>query len=156
MKTITDKKVYQCEFCGKLSLGRGGMVVHEMNCRKNPKNWTDCASCEYLKSVKTKVEDSENKRCYRCPHRYIDYETGYSECTRNDDYDCDGSLYITDFICEKTGKKMYYEKKVRMMRKEKREEIIKRCDCAMPSECEIIKREREQESDLFDEIHKEL
>lgn len=156
MKTITDKKVYQCEFCGKLSLGKGGMVVHEMNCKKNPKNWTDCASCEYLKIESRKIESSEGKRCKRCPHYDVDYNNyGYAECAKNDD-NCDGSLYITDFICEKTGKKMYYEKKVRMMRKEKREEIIKRCDCAMPSECEIIKKEREQEDNLFDEIHKIL
>ena len=51
---------------------------------------------------------------------------------------------------------MYYEKKVRMMRKEKREEIIKRCDCAMPNECEILKKEREQEDKLFDEFDKML
>ena len=126
MKSITDKTVYKCEFCGKLSLSKGAMKVHEMNCKKNPNNWTDCASCEYL-----------------------NYETGYSECARNGDNDCDGSLYITDFICEKTGKKMYYERKVRMMKKEKREEIIKRCDCAMPCECEILKKEIEQEDKLF-------
>lgn len=154
MKTITDKKVYQCEFCGKLSLGKGGMVVHEMNCKKNPKNWVDCASCEYLKVERRKIEGSEGKRCKRCQYYDVDYNNyGYAECTKNDD-NCDGSLYITDFICEKTGKKMYYEKKVRMMRKEKREEITKRCDCSMPNECEILKKEREQESNLFDEIHK--
>jgi hypothetical protein len=156
MKTITDKKVYQCEFCGKLSLGKGGMVVHEMNCKKNPKNWTDCASCEYLKVESRKIEDSEGKRCKRCKYYDVDYNNyGYAECTK-DDGNCDGSLYITDFICEKTGKKMYYEKKVRMMRKEKREEIIKRCDCAMPNECEILKKEREQEDKLFDEFDKML
>lgn len=140
METITDKKVYKCEFCGKLSLSKGGMTIHEMNCKKNPKNWVDCASCDYLKSVRIKIEGSEGKRCYRCPNHYVDYVNGYSECMRNDnayDDECDGSIYITDFICEKTGKKMYYEKKVRLMRKEKREEIIKRCDCAMPNECEL-------------------
>jgi hypothetical protein len=115
------------------------MKVHEMNCKKNPKNWVECASCDYLKVEKHKVEDTENKRCYRCPHHYFDFETGYSECTRNDDYDCDGSIYATDFICEKTGKKMYYEKKVRMMRKDKREGIISRCGCAMSNECEYRK-----------------
>ena len=156
MKTITDKKVYQCEFCGKLSLGKGGMVVHEMNCKKNPKNWTDCASCEYLKVESRKIKGSEGKRCKHCQYYDVDYENyGYSECTEEGS-NCDGSLYITDFICEKTGKKMYYEKKVRMMRKEKREEITKRCDCAMPNECEILKKEREQEDKLFDEFDKML
>ena len=156
MKTITDKKVYQCEFCGRLSFRKGGMAVHEMNCKKNPKNWTDCASCVYLKVESRRIEGSEGERCSRCPNYYFEYDNGYSECTKNDDYNCDGSIYITDFICEKTGKKTYYEKKIRMMRKEKREEIIKRCDCAMPNECEIIRKEREQESNLFDEIHKTL
>lgn len=156
MKTITDKKVYQCEFCGRFSFSKGGMAVREMNCKKNPKNWTDCASCVYLKVESRRIEGSEGERCSRCPNYYFEYDNGYSECTKNDDYNCDGSIYITDFICEKTGKKMYYEKKIRMMRKEKREEIIKRCDCAMPNECEIIRKEREQESNLFDEIHKTL
>lgn len=139
MRTIKDKVIYKCEFCGKLSLGKGAMKVHEMNCKKNPKNWVECASCDYLKVEKHKVEGTEHKRCRQCLHHYFDFETGYSECTRNDDYDCDGSIYTTDFICEKTGKKMYYEKKVRMMRKDKREEIISRCDCAMPNECEYRK-----------------
>lgn len=137
MQTITDKKVYQCEFCGKISLGKGAMTVHEMNCKKNPKNWIECASCDYLKVERIKVDGTESKRCYRCPHRYLDFETGYSECVRNDDNDCDGSIYITDFICGITGKKMYYDKKVRMMSEQKREEIINRCDCAMPNKCEI-------------------
>lgn len=152
MKTIKSKPVYQCDFCGKLSLGKGGMVVHEMNCKKNPKNWVDCASCDYLKSVRIKIEGSEGKRCPRCPHYSFEYDTGYSECLRNDnayDDECDGSIYITDFICEKTGKKMYYEKKVRMMRKEKREEIIKRCDCAMPNKCEIIERDKENNREII-------
>ena len=152
MKAIKDKPVYKCDFCGKISLGKGAMVVHEMNCKKNPKNWVDCASCDYLKSESRKIEGSEGKRCSRCPHHYFEYDTGYSECTKNDDYNCDGSIYITDFICEKTSKKMYYEKKVRMMRKEKREEIIKRCDCAMPNECEIIKRERDSIDKLLNSL----
>ena len=46
---------------------------------------------------------------------------------------------MTDFICEKTGKKMYYEKKIRMMRKDNRENIMKRCDCAMLNHCDEYK-----------------
>lgn len=141
METITNKNVYKCGFCGKLSLGKGAMVVHEMNCKKNPKNWIDCASCDYLKVEKILIEGSKGKRCKRCQYHYVDYSNyGYSECAKGDD-DCDGSLYITNFICEKTGKKMYYEKRIRMMPKEKRDEIIRRCDCAMPNECEIRNNE---------------
>lgn len=144
MEKITDKAVYKCSFCGKISLSKGAMIVHEINCKKNPQNGTDCASCEYLKVERHIVEGTRGNRCRRCQYHYVDYENyGYSECTREDDFECDGSLYITDFICEKTGKKMYYEKKVRMMRKEKREEIIKRCDCPMPVNCETFKKERE-------------
>lgn len=152
MKTITDQKVYKCDFCGRLSLNKGAMTIHEINCKKNPKNCTDCASCEYLKVESHVLENTAGQRCKRCQYYDVDYGNyGYAECTKNDD-NCDGSLYITDFICEKTGKKMYYEKKVRMMKKEKREEIIKRCDCAMPCECEILKKEREQEDKLFEEL----
>lgn len=153
MKSIKDKTVYKCDFCGKLSLNKGGMTIHEINCKKNPKNWIDCASCAYLKVESHVIENTTGQRCKRCQYHYVDYGNyGYSECTKDDD-NCDGSLYITDFICQKTGKKMYYEKKVRMMKKEKREEIIKRCDCAMPCECEILKKEMEQEDKLFDELH---
>lgn len=141
METIQDKKVYKCSFCGKLSLSKGAMTVHEMNCKKNPKNCTDCASCVHLIHERKHLVGTEGQRCKRCPHHYVDYGNyGYSECTREDD-NCDGSLYITDFICEKTGKKMYYEKKVRMMSKEKRKEIISRCDCAMPVKCDMFEDE---------------
>lgn len=137
METIADKTVYKCSFCGRISLSKGAMVVHEMNCKKNPQNWTDCAFCDYLKVERRKIENTEGQRCKRCQYYDIDYEDyGYCECTKEDS-DCDGSLYITDFICEKTGKKMYYEKKVRMMSRQKREEIINRCDCPMPSKCEM-------------------
>ena len=114
-------------------------VVHEINCKKNPKNWVDCASCEYLKVESHLIENTRGQRCKRCQYYYIDYDNyGYSECTKEDS-DCDGSLYMTDFICEKTGKKMYYEKKIRMMRKDNRENIMKRCDCAMLNHCDEYK-----------------
>ena len=131
MEKIENKPVYKCSYCGKLSLSIGGMVRHEKLCKKNPDNWTDCASCVYLECIKTKVEGSEGERCRSCPNFWGD--SCYPE-----DTSCDGSLYITDFICKMTGKRLYYRRKILAMPKAKAEEIIKRCDCAMPCKCDVI------------------
>ncbi len=139
METIDGKKVYKCSFCNKLSLNKGAMVIHERCCKKNPSNWTPCASCVHLKKVETKVDGTEGNRCKFCCHCVVDRETGYRDCTK--DTECDGSLFATDFVCEVTGKKMYYARKVLMMTKKKaKDAILSRCDCAMPSgDCEHFK-----------------
>ncbi len=135
METIDGKKVYKCSFCHKLSLSKGAMVIHERCCKSNPDNWTPCASCVHLKKVVKKVEGTEGERCYTCPH----WDTYYHECAKYNT-ECDGSLFTTDFVCEVTGKKMYYARKVMMMSKKKtKEAILSRCDCAMPSCCEHFK-----------------
>lgn len=144
MEKIENKPVYKCSHCGKLSLSLAGMTRHEKLCKKNPENWTDCASCVYLDRISVKIEGTSGERCESCPH--YDWDAG---CDR--EY-CDGSQYTTDFICKKTGKRMYYRRKILVMPKAKAEEIIKRCDCAMPCECEIIREENKQAEKQFDDI----
>ena len=58
-------------------------------------------------------------------------------CDLEDPKYCDGSQYITDFVCRKTGKRMYYRRKIFAMPKAKATEIIERCDCAMPCKCDL-------------------
>lgn len=145
MEKIENKPVYKCSHCEKLSLRLAGMTRHEKLCKKNSENWTDCASCVYLDRISVKIEGTSGERCKSCPHH--DWECG---CNRDTLY-CDGSRYTTDFICKKTGKRMYYRRKILAMPKAKAEEIIKRCDCAMPCECEIIKEDRLQAEKQFDE-----
>ena len=146
MEKIENRPVYKCSHCGKLSLSLAGMTRHEKLCKKNPENWTDCASCEYLDRISVKIEGTRGERCKSCPHYYEPWD---NDCDR--EY-CDGSLYTTDFICKKTGKRMYYRRKILAMPKAKAEEIIKRCDCAMPCECEIIREENKQAEKQFDDI----
>ena len=70
--------------------------------------------------------------CLGCHYRYFDWDTGYSHCERGEE-EC--PRHPKNFICSKTGKKMYYAYKVHRMEKEKRDAIISRCDCPMPYEC---------------------
>lgn len=133
MEKIENKPVYKCEYCGKLSLSLAGMARHEKLCKKNPDNWTDCASCEYLDRITVKIEGTRKERCKTCPH--YDMEEDY--CDLENPQDCDGIRYITDFVCRKTGKRMYYRRKIFAMPKAKAIEIIKRCDCPMPCECDL-------------------
>ena len=136
MEKIENKPVYKCSHCGKLSLSLAGMTRHEKLCKKNPENWTDCASCEYLDRISVKIEGTIGVRCKSCSH----HDPWENYCDIENPQDCDGSLYTTDFVCRKTGKRMYYRRKILAMPKAKAEEIIKRCDCAMPCECNKIKK----------------
>lgn len=133
MKVLENTKVYQCEYCGRISLSQSGTKTHERFCKKNPNIPTpgaDCFSCSLLKVI-----DAENERpdCRGCVYRYFEYDTGYSHCEKGWE-DC--PRQPKNFICTKTGKKMYYGYKVHRMCKEKRNAIISRCDCVMPQNCE--------------------
>lgn len=90
------------------------------------------------------VVDAENVRpdCSGCYYLYSEYDTGYSHCEREWE-DC--PRQPKNFICTKTGKKMYYAYKVHRMRLEKRESIISRCDCQMPQECEWQLRKEDKQ-----------
>lgn len=132
MEKIENKPVYKCEYCGKLSFSLAGMTRHEKLCKKNPDNWTDCASCEYLDKVSKWVEGTSGERCKTCPH----YIREWGCYLKNTQY-CDGSSLVTDFVCRKTGKRMYYRRKIFAMPKAKAIEIIERCDCPMPCECDL-------------------
>lgn len=46
---ITQKLVFECEFCGKRMLNKGSMTLHERMCRKNPNNKHKCFQyCRWL------------------------------------------------------------------------------------------------------------
>lgn len=42
METLIGKKVYRCEYCGKVSLGASAMLQHERSCHNNPLNLPQC------------------------------------------------------------------------------------------------------------------
>ena len=64
MKIVTDKKVYQCEHCGKVSLGAGAMSRHERVCHENPKNKPQCWEfCKHFSESDEKQEVWKNDWC---------------------------------------------------------------------------------------------
>ncbi len=42
MRTLSNIKVYQCEYCGRVSLNAGALSRHERVCHENPKNKPQC------------------------------------------------------------------------------------------------------------------
>ena len=137
MKELNNKKVYQCEYCTRVSLSKGGIKTHEHYCKHNPNKQTPCASCKHLIKTVREIEGLTS-RCHGCPHHYFEWDTGYSECTRSECYNPPKEV---TFTCEVTGKKMYFAHKLRAMRKEVKEAILSRCDCPMPCECNLYEFE---------------
>ena len=44
---LYEKKVYECEHCGKISKSAGAMTLHERRCRKNPNIRPLCWKCKH-------------------------------------------------------------------------------------------------------------
>lgn len=51
MIELTDKVIYKCEYCNKVSLSKGAMTLHERACGKNPKNHMMCADCKHCERL---------------------------------------------------------------------------------------------------------
>ena len=135
MKELNNKKVYQCEYCTRVSLSKGGIKTHEHYCKHNPNKGTPCASCKHLIKTIREIERPKS-RCNGCLHQYLECDTGYTECTIGEENCPYPPPREVTFTCEVTGKKMYYAHKLRAMRKEVKEAILSRCDCPMPCECD--------------------
>ena len=140
MKELNNKKVYQCEYCTRVSLSKGGIKTHEHYCKHNPNKGTPCASCKHLIKTVREIKGLKS-RCHRCIHQYIEWDTGYTECTIGEENCPYPPPREVTFTCEVTGKKMYYAHKLRAMRKEVKEAILSRCDCPMPCECDSFEYE---------------
>ena len=140
MKELNNKKVYQCEYCTRVSLSKGGIKTHEYYCKYNPNKGTPCASCKHLIKTVREIKGLKN-RCHRCIHQYLEWDTGYTECTIGEENCPYTPPREVTFTCEVTGKKMYYAHKLRDMRKEVKEAILSRCDCPMPCECDSFEYE---------------
>lgn len=127
MKEIKGSIVYQCEYCGKLSLSKGGMTTHESWCKKNPSNLNLCAACSLCEKT---IEVLDEYRCGDCDYYYGDGYMEPPECHyRNGE--CDNPYKRkTIFTCMRDGKTMY-STKIKRLDKETRETIIKQCDKPM-------------------------
>lgn len=120
MDVIENKPIYKCEYCSKVSLNKGAMVLHERACGKNPENHMMCSSCTNC------IKETKILFIYE-PNPYTQSEGEYQT--------------ITDFICAKDNKKMYSSKILRY-RKEIREKVLARCDKPMPTKligCKMYK-----------------
>lgn len=146
MKLLENTTIYQCEYCNKISLSKGGMAVHEKHCKNNPANHLLCASCKFCeKEVK---EEADEKPCEYCSDFYSDGFTeldGYREPPCCHAYfgeeNCKKFKYTTTFTCLKDGKKMY-SPKVDKLPKELRQAVLASCEKPMANEivgCEYYK-----------------
>lgn len=132
MEKLENQTVFKCSYCSRISMSAAAMHRHEINCRKNPARQAACVSCTYLKKEERErivIPEIDCKHCL-----WYNYET--QNCM--DKANCVKKMEV-DFICTKTGEKMYYYPAVMNMNKAKREIIINRCDCSMPKECEMQK-----------------
>lgn len=113
----SETKVYKCEYCNRLSVNKGGMVRHEICCKRNPINKTPCASCKYLDKA---IE-------YYDPYGNFISEmealTGYEHYRK-----------VTQMLCIKKNLKLYHPRIMRFG-KERAKLIISQCDMQMPTEC---------------------
>lgn len=133
METLENKTVYKCSYCSRVSLSAGAIKTHEFYCKHNPNRGTPCASCKHLTKI-VKERDMPREYCRYCYYSYMEPDTGYTECTKDE---CYRKWKEVTFVCSKTNKKMYYAYKIRNMRKENKEAILSRCDCAMPKSCDM-------------------
>lgn len=133
MKQIKNATIYHCDYCSKISLSKGGMIRHEISCKKNPNNLTPCASCRYCIRDTYYVKEDDDSIHYT--EDEIAAKAEYYEDSYGDYFDRLEYHKETVFTCEVDGKKMYHNK-VKRLSKEKREVILSRCDKQMPQECE--------------------
>lgn len=54
---LYQKKVYECEHCGKISKSAGGMAVHEKTCRRNPNVRPLCWGCRHFDDAYDKEKE---------------------------------------------------------------------------------------------------
>jgi|SRR3990167_9873198 len=55
MKTIENVKVFVCDFCKKKLFRQHAMLKHEDFCSRNPKNFSACSGCVFMKEEETEV-----------------------------------------------------------------------------------------------------
>lgn len=130
MEKLENQTVFKCSYCSRISMSAAAMHKHEINCRKNPERQAACVSCKHMikeERERTIIPELDCKHCL-----WFNYET--QSC--RDRENCVKKVEV-DFICSKTGKKMYYHPAVMNMNKKKRELIISRCDHKMPKDCEM-------------------
>jgi hypothetical protein len=135
MKKIENATIYHCDFCSKVSISKSGMSRHEISCKKNPNNKTPCASCQHCIKDFYFVIDNDYTKHYteeEIENLKEDYDFKYDGCFA---LDCHK---VTDFKCAIDNTKMFHNK-VNALSKEKRDEIVSRCDKQMPQECTCYK-----------------
>lgn len=109
MKIIENVTLYSCEHCKRKMQRKHAMILHEQHCGKNPKNWSACSGCAFMKEGQTEV---------------------YYQ-----DHDGESKSYAKTFHCEKFNKDLYPYKVVRKGLLEKYPESFYGME-QMPTTCE--------------------
>jgi hypothetical protein len=60
MEIIENITLYKCGFCKKKMQRKHAMIKHEEHCSKNPKNWSACSGCVFMKEGETEVYYQNN------------------------------------------------------------------------------------------------
>lgn len=126
MKKLTNKTIFQCSFCTKVSLSAAGIYSHEIYCKKNPHNHILCSSCAQCE--KKEWYGEKGTKCEHCCYGEDIYGDSSYSCN-----DCDSRQKYIEFICKADGKKMYSPKIGRMKRSVSKD-IISSCDKPMADE----------------------
>ena len=92
--TEKETRIYICEHCGKHSLSKGAMTLHERACHKNPKNMPVCFYCYWFKHKPIPT-------VFTVPNEWYDPE-GYG-CKPYKDFE------LETYECEVTHKNLYWK-----------------------------------------------
>lgn len=122
MEKLTNKTIFKCEYCTKVSLSAAAMYSHEQRCRANPHNQYKCASCKNCKKIV-----SYSEKWAKCNHCWYLKEDRSCEHENT----CEGRIEYVDFVCKTDNARMYAPKKIMFKRKAVKEAILARCDRPM-------------------------
>lgn len=91
---LYEKKVYECEYCGKISKSAGAMTLHERRCRKNPNVRPLCWKCKHCHSEYNGLEQKTEA---------IEWLQGYTYTGG----EIEGSCVLNVVVCDCDKKKMF-------------------------------------------------
>ena len=77
MKETNNVTVFQCDFCKKKLFRKHAMVKHEDWCTYNPKNFSACSGCAFIKERLETIEIPSGSMEYSA----LTYQTKQFECT---------------------------------------------------------------------------
>jgi len=64
MKEMKNQTIYICQYCGKKSVYKNVITIHERVCKSNQNNWHKCFQyCEHLEKFNNEEYEKKQFRC---------------------------------------------------------------------------------------------